>query len=269
MTSRFDRPLLVLLGAVCALFLLRAFVPAVGPFAFVLGGEFLSYVGGTAKLAALAAGGVSALRVARSFGVGNPARFAWRALALWLLSWTAGQAALCATQWILREEMPFPSLGDPFFVVGYLAMVVGFTGVLRAHVGSGLAFGDGRTLALLGAGTALVALVTGLVVLHPIASAGGTAVELALNLMYPACDLVALVPASVLVRMTFAMRGGALFRIWSLLLSGFLAMAVGDVLYAYLTMLDLYWTSPIVDLSFIVGYALAARGVVEQRRLTS
>jgi hypothetical protein len=144
-----------------------------------------------------------------------------------------------------------------------------FALLLRAYVSSGLAFGAGRDYVMLGGLVAGSALIVGYFVLAPIVSAGGTPLELALNLAYPLLDLVALVPAALLLRITFQLRGGSVFRVWALVLGGFVAMAVGDVLYAYLTMLDVHAVDSVIDVSFIIGYGLAARGFHEQRRVSA
>jgi hypothetical protein len=227
------------------------------------------YLGGVTKLAALMLGGLFALRVAARFGVGNASRTAFRLLAAWLLLWALGQACLGWYQWVLCESTPFPSLADALFVLGYTCLVAGFALLMRAYLGSGLALGSAREYVRLALLVVMAAGVTGYVVLMPIVRSGGTPLELALNLAYPAFDLVALVPAALLMRVTFRLRGGAVFRVWALVLSGFLAMALGDVLYAYLTMLDVHAVDPLIDVAFIAGYGLVARGMYEQHLLSS
>jgi hypothetical protein len=227
------------------------------------------WVGGLTKLAALVVGGVFAWRVANRMKRGSAARFAWRAVALWLLLWSAGQASLGVYQWVLDVPTPFPSVADPFFVAGYVSLVVAFTVLVRAYSASGLALGSESGHLGLGLVVGALAVGIGYVVLAPIVRAGGTEVEIALNLAYPGFDLVAVVPAAVLLRITMKLRGGALFWVWSLTLGGFLSMAIGDVLYAYLTMLGVSHVDPLIDVAFMLGYGLVARGVVEQHRLSS
>jgi hypothetical protein len=267
--SAVDPLLIVLGGLLLALFMGHAIWPHAEMQRDSTAVNARLYLGGASKLAALVLGAVYAWRVAGRFAPGNPARGAWHALAVWLSAWSVGQTCLGWYQWVLAESTPFPSMADPWFVLGYLSMVVGFALLLRAYVSSGLAFGSGRQYILLGGLVACVALLVGVVVLLPIVSAGGTPLELALNLAYPLFDLVALVPAALLMRITFQLRGGVVFRVWALVLGGFVAMAVGDVLYAYLTMLDVHTVDSVIDVSFIAGYGLAARGVYEQHRVSA
>ena len=160
------------------------------------------YLGGLTKMAALGLGGWSALRARARFAAGNPARFAFGLLAAWLLCWTVAQACLAFYQWVLRESTPFPSLADPLFVVGDLCLIAGLAWLLRAYLGSGLALGATGSYVALGGAVALLAGALGYVVLEPIARAGGTPLEVALNLSYPALDLLALVPSALLMRIT-------------------------------------------------------------------
>jgi hypothetical protein len=264
-----DLPLVLLGAALLAIFIGQALWPDASLYRDVITATVRLYVGGVCKLSALVLGAYYGWRVAARFSPKNPSRRPWQALAVWLSTWSAGQACLGWYQWILAESTPFPSVADPFWVFGYLSMVVGFALLLRAYVSSGLAFGSGRGYAVLGGLVASAALLVGYVVLAPIVSAGGTPLELALNLAYPLLDLVALVPAALLMRITFQLRGGSVFRVWALLLGGFVAMAVGDVLYAYLTMLDVHAVDAVIDVSFIAGYGLAARGIYEQHRVSA
>jgi hypothetical protein len=227
------------------------------------------YLENLTKLGALSCGASAALRATRRFAPGNPARASFGLLSGWLVLWAIGQALLAYYQCILREATPFPSLADPPFVLGGLAMIAGFGFLLRAYLSSGLAFGAQASYVALGSGVALLAGAAGWVVLTPIARAGGTPLELALNLVYPALDLLGLVPAALLMRVTLRLRGGALFWVWTLVLSGFLALAIADVLYAYLTMLDVASATPLMHIGFMLGYGLVARGFYEQYLLSS
>ena len=227
------------------------------------------YLENLTKLSALTWGSFAAVRATRRFGRGNPARASFALLSAWQILWAVGQACLAYYQCILRESMPFPSLADPPFVLGCPCLIAGFLLLLRAYFGSGLALGAHASYVVVASAMAALAGGVGFVVLTPIVHAGGTPLELALNLAYPALDLVALVPAALLMRLTLRLRGGALFWVWGLVLSGFLALAVADVLYAYLTMLDVHSAEPLMHLGFMFGYGLVARGLHQQYLLSS
>jgi hypothetical protein len=257
-------------GVLCVLlFVPRLLWPQAAFYQHVLTQQILVYISGLSKLAPLALGGLVGLRVTRGFARDNQARLAFLALTAWLLLWSVGQACLLVYQWRLGEALPFPSLADPFFVAGGLALLFGFARLVQVYVSSGLALGSRRSYVLLALSVGLVSLALGYLVLEPIWHAGGSPLELALNLIYPGLDLVALVPAALLFRITLLLRGGALFRVWSLFLSGFLALALGDVLYAYITMLDWPGLERLMDAGFIFGYSLVALGMYEQYRLTA
>ena len=80
-------------------------------------------------------------------------------------------------------------------------------------------------------------------------------------------DFVALVPALVLVRVTIAFRGGGVWRVWAALLLGWILMAAGDVLFAYLSTAELPKLVPFVDLTLLLGYLFAALGTMLQVEL--
>ncbi len=234
----------------------------------LLGAHALLMIGAVAKLAALATGGVAAGRAAGRFDSGSAPRLAWRLVSAWLLLWLVAQTYYAVYQVILSVESPFPSIADAFFVAGYLSMIVGFVALLRAYVASGLPIGSRRGRRVLGATVAVGASVPSLAVMSPYLGGGGSALEVTLNLAYPVLDFVALVPAAILLRIAFRLLGGSVFWVWSLLIGGFVAMWVGDILYGYFSMLEQTSLESVIDFAYVLGYTLAARGVLQQLRVS-
>ena len=76
-------------------------------------------------------------------------------------------------------------------------------------------------------------------------------------------------PAVVLLRITLRFRGGSVFWIFALLGSGFVAMAVGDILYAYLSILGSHGLEPFIDAAYVIAYLLVARGAWQQVRVST
>jgi hypothetical protein len=255
---------LIAYGVLCVLlFVPHVLWPEAAIYQRVLTPQVFLYISGLSKLVPLVLGGLVGLRVTRGFARENQARLAFLCLSAWLLLWSLGQACLMVYQWRLGVALPFPSLADPPFVLG------GFARLVSVYVSSGLALGSRRSYVLLALSVGFGSLALGYVVLKPIWHAGGSPLELALNLVYPGLDLASLVPAALLFRITLLLRGGALFRVWSLFLSGFLALALGDVLYAYITMLEWSGVERLMDAGFIFGYSLVALGMYEQYRLSA
>lgn len=107
----------------------------------------------------------------------------------------------------------------------------------------------------------------GFVALAPIAATPAPTGVRALNVTYPVLDLLLLVPTIVLARMAFKLRGGAMWLVWSRLLTGFSLMALADVLFAYFTTLGFTSLDPWLDLLFAWSYVFMAWGAAAQVRV--
>ena len=74
-------------------------------------------------------------------------------------------------------------------------------------------------------------------------------------------------PILILLRITAPFRGGAVFRAWSLVLFGIVALCAGDILYAYFQVLGREGLGPLVDATYVLAYLGLALGKAEQRTL--
>ena len=70
-----------------------------------------------------------------------------------------------------------------------------------------------------------------------------------------------LVPLALLLRTTWHFRGGSVGTAWVIVLSGFVFMCAGDVLFAYFTALGATGLDPFVHAAYIVAYGFIAAGV--------
>jgi hypothetical protein len=193
-------------------------------------------------------------------------RPAWRLLAAGLVLYAVGQATLVVYQLVLDVATPFPSVADVFFVLSLLFLVPAFPAFVRAYRDSGLPFDARRDVVVPGA----VALVLGIAILaliHPVFLADRFGLAEALNLFYPLSDVLLLVPAAVLARVTARLRGGKVAAVWTLLVAGFGLLIAGDVLFAWLTVAEAGALDPLVDLTFVASYAVIARATLRQREL--
>ncbi len=227
----------------------------------------LLYVGALSKIAALALGAIAAGLTRRSFARGGAMRAGFSLVAFWLGTWALGQSVLGFYQMVRLVSAPFPSAADVFFVLGYPAMLLGFLAFIRAYAQTGLLLRLRSELTLVVAvGVPLLAL--GFLVLRPVLAAGGTWIEVAINVAYPAFDIIALLPTVILARMALRLRGGALFWVWGLLSMATVCMVAGDLLYGWFSLLDYRSLDPLLDVAFIASYVLAARGVYQQYRIS-
>jgi diguanylate cyclase len=223
----------------------------------------LLMAGGWTKLLALVVAAVFALRSTKLLGGGNAARTPWALLGAGLTALSLGQATLVYFQ-AFRGVSPFPSIADVWFVIAYPLLVAGVIAFIVAYGRSGFPM-RGTTVTFLVFGAAAAAGAWPL--LRPIVHSGDALLAKTLNIVYPALDLVLLVPVIVLLRMTSRFRGGAVWHVWCAMLAGFVFTAVGDILFAYFSTLGFSTLDPAVHAMYLVAYGGLAVGAIEQRRL--
>jgi len=179
-------------------------------------------------------------------------RWAWLALGLGLLSWSAGELyyALFLAE---LEEPPYPSVSDALYLIFYPASYAGLVLLVRARVRRLQAslWLDGLIGAL------AVASVGAALLLQPVLeSTGGTALTVATDLAYPLGDLLLL---SVAVGV-FALTGWRPGLGWTLIGAGIAAAAVADGVFLFLVSRGTYTEGSILDALWpasvlLIGYA--------------
>jgi hypothetical protein len=218
------------------------------------------------KMATLLTGALVAFACRDQLEPGNPARPAWALLSAGLFSTLVGQMSLAPYQ-LLGKNTPFPSVGDIYYLLAYPFFIAAFLVVLRAYRESGFPVGSlAERLAILG-GVTLVAVVAGVLVLRPVASAGAELLERILNVAYPVLDLVLLLPLSMLLRIALRLRGSHVGAVWAELLAGFVFLCASDALFAYFSALGEQHLDPYVHGAFILSYGLIAGGAHQQLKL--
>ena len=252
--------------AVTALYVGRTLAGPTGIYATVLRDGVLVRIAGLAKLALLVLAYVHANATTARLERDNPARRPWRLLALALCGFALGQAVLTSYQ-MVRGASPFPSLGDVFFVAAYPLLIASFFGFIRTYREAGYPVGTSAEHTFIAAGVAILAGVVAVPILRPVLAAGGTPIELFLNVAYPVLDFVLLVPMVILLRVAWPFRGGAIFNAWAALLFGVVAICAGDLLFAWFSMLGEVHLDPLLHGAYLVGYVCFARGTRLHREL--
>jgi hypothetical protein len=238
--------------------------------ALVLAGPFRDLAMVVAQPVVLGAALLFAGHCATRFETDNPVRRPWQLLGLGLLSWLVGELAEALYLVATGGVDPFPSLADLFFVLAYPAIVASFLLFLRAYRAAGLSVEkDGATLPLI-----VITAVVGYVVLAPIVRSEAPFVERFVSAAYAALDLVALVPLLLLLRLTWRLRGGSVWKVWAGVLFGFLLAFLGDVSFAYFLTRAEAGIGPLSDdldflanLMYLLSYLVIARGTLHQREL--
>lgn len=252
----------VVLGVAVATFVGWAALPGTALYTQVLTPHRLLALAAVLKLVYLLAGVAWAFACRDRLEPDNPARPAWFLLSLGLLSTFAGQLCLAPFQ-VFRNETPFPSVADIFYVLAYPFLIAALLIFLNAYREAGLPMGSLAERALLVGGVGVVAVV----ILRPVAATPGPLLDRILTIAYPALDLVLLVPLVLLLRMALRLRGSNVGEVWLLLLTGFVFMCAGDICFAYFQSLGEEHLDPFVHATFILAYALVAGGARRQLRI--
>ncbi|HEX9732603.1 MAG TPA: hypothetical protein VGG06_11535 [Thermoanaerobaculia bacterium] len=255
--SRITDRLFLLAGVLLA----PVFLP---PYAELLGEPVRTAVGGPAKLFFLLLAAAFAARSARRFSPRSPARTAWLLLAVGLLLYSCGQLTLVVYQLVLAVSSPFPSLADAFFIPAACVLIAALICLLQVYRRSGLPFDAKRDFGWVGAGSLLVLGTVVAFVLRPVVASSTGGLGLLLNLAYPISDLALLVPSLILLRVSWRLRGGSVAKVWLALVVGFVAIAAGDVAFAYFSEMGVGGLDSVIDLLFLAGYMSIARGALAQ-----
>jgi hypothetical protein len=218
------------------------------------------------KLVYLLAGAAWAFACRDRLEADNPARPAWFLLSLGLLSTFVGQLCLAPFQ-VVRNETPFPSVADIFYVLGYPFLISALLVLLNAYREAGLPIGSlaDRTLTLGAVG--VVAAFVVVPVLRPVVSTGGPLLDRILTVAYPVLDLVLLLPLALLLRVALKLRGSHAGEVWVLILGGIVFLCAGDICFAYFQSLGEAHLDPFVHGTFVLAYGLIAGGAHRQRLL--
>lgn len=159
-------------------------------------------------------------------------------------------SAIGETIWFFLEvvqgiEIPYPSIGDVFYIGGYVPMIIGISIYIRPFraplVKSKVVF----ILAIAG----LAALLSFYPLLEPLAMAEKDLLTKALDVAYPALDivLISLGLTGILIFFT-----GKVGTAWLLISIGIVLWSISDVLFSYTTLLDIYYPGHPLELPWLL-----------------
>ena len=263
---RLDAAPWVVLGVAVATFVGWAAFPGTALYTQVLTPHRLLALAAVLKLVYLLAGVTWAFACRDRLEPDTPARPAWFLLSLGLLANFAGQLCLAPFQ-VFRNQTPFPSVADIFYVLAYPFLIAALFVLLNAYREAGLPIGSiverGLILAAVGVVGALVAVP----ILRPVAQTGGPLLDRILSVAYPVLDLVLLLPLALLLRIALRLRGSRAGEVWVLILSGIVFLCAGDIFFAYFQSLGETHLDPFVHATFVLAYGLVAGGAHRQLQL--
>jgi diguanylate cyclase (GGDEF)-like protein len=188
------------------------------------------------------------------------ARAAWMVMAVALGAFAVGEMIWFYGD-VVRQEPPFPSIADGFFLVFPLG--VGVALLLFRNRTSRESQGRVVLDGLIMAGS-LVIVFWALILRRVYETGAATRPEFALLLAYPVGDMVALTIAAVVL--VSAQSGQRLTL--TLLTLGLTCMALADGGFAYLSATGIYVSGSIVDIGWVAGLLLLTLAAVAGRQAT-
>jgi hypothetical protein len=237
---------------------------------FVIGGDLFVYTFNSSlnsPLAIIIA--VSAFSVWHLMSTEKHNRFLWSGM---LIGWALW--ALAETIWavysILGQEVPYPSLADFFWVIGYIPMGIGLITRIRTMPARP---NRSQNMLILGV-SATTILITIFFIFMPILQSFDPQrlIESVLNLVYPLADLFLVI---IVWRLFFTYEEGDYGFGWRLLTLGFIFMTVSDFIFIYTDWQGLYYPDMtanvisrlVVDVPYTVSYLLFFTGIYALRIL--
>jgi hypothetical protein len=235
---------------------------------FVIGGDLFVYTFNSTLNAPLALGiAISAAATWRLMSTEKHNRLLWSGI---LIGWALW--ALAETIWviysILGQEVPYPSLADFFWILGYLPMGIGLITRIRTMPAKPNAF---QNTIIVGVSILTLFATISFIVIPILQNFDPERlIESILNLIYPLADLFLVI---VVWRLFFTYEEGDYGFGWRLLTLGFVFMIVSDLIFTYTTWQGLYYPDMQanlisrfgVDVPYTISYLLWFIGIYALR----
>lgn len=183
----------------------------------------------------------------RQIKTGNLKSYLWLGLTIGWTMWTIAELWWAIAS-LIGQEVPYPSWADFFWLAGYIPMYFAVWGRLRLL--PKISNSAQRTalwilsLAILG--------FTILFILLPILLQSDLSViiESVISIAYPIADTVLLI---LVLRLLFSYQQGNYGQAWRWIASGFVLLAIGDLVFAYASTNNMYYPEQQVNLLSTMG----------------
>jgi hypothetical protein len=216
--------------------------------------------GNIAKIFSLFVAGLTLTFTTNAYTPGESAKRAWTFLAAGAWIWLFAQLIFAHYKIVLNVDV-YPNLADLFFVLAYIPLFAGLIVLISDFRSTGLPMG-GRTSYVV---QALVLLAIYSVMffawLKPLLFTNDEPITKFLNFGYPTFDFLLVCVTSVLIRISWVLRGGSLAKAYIALGMSFFLTGVGDLIFAYRPI-------PAIDMFFFSAYfVLGLAGFYQLRML--
>ena len=214
---------------------------------------------------------VTAASIWRQTSTEKQLRHLWTGLVVGWALWALAEI-IWAFYSILGQEVPYPSLADLFWVVGYIPMGIALLVRIRTMPAKPT---QSQNLIIWGVSAATI-LITSIFVFIPVFQGFDPQrlVESILNLIYPLADLFLVI---IVWRMFLTLEKGDYGFGWRLVTVGLMLMTFSDLSFTYATWQELYYPNMeantlsrlVVDVPYTVSYLILFLGIYALRILLS
>jgi len=177
--------------------------------------------------------------------------------ALGLLSWAVGLSIYAYAYYVTNIGLPYVSVADVFYLLSYPPWMISAWGMLRVFAG---AIGRRARLAVLSTGVLLYILVAAFVV--PASVSGlNNALDIFVTVLYPTLDIAFFL---MIFALFLAFRKGVFEKPFAFMAFGTMLLTLGDLTYAVLSTMNLYYDGNPMDLMLFFGCISAGYGFWRQ-----
>jgi hypothetical protein len=171
----------------------------------------------------------------------------WLLFTVGLFFWFVGESVWMGYTLILDVKVPYPSVVDAFWIVGYVPFFFALYFYVKIF-GSALS----KKMLAIAIGVAIIlALTTSFTLISPVVGSEEDMLTLAVDFAYPLLN-VALLSISFLGLLIF--MNGKLGKSWLLINLGIFMDVCGDILFSYTTLQETYYNGHLLELFYHFGY---------------
>lgn len=179
----------------------------------------------------------------------------WLGFTLGMTFWFIGETTWAFYVLGLNVEIPYPSIADAFWLIGYIPLLIAIDSYVRLFRPALFK----KMYAISAAVVSVVGIVLFAVLAPSIIAAENDVVTLSISLAYPALDIILFSEAILgLLIFTVTRLKGKVGGAWLLINAGIIMNVIGDMLFSYATSQDTYFSGHPLDLFFYWGYILFA-----------
>jgi hypothetical protein len=215
--------------------------------------------GNIAKIFSLFVAGLTLTFTTNAYTPGERAKRAWTFLAAGAWIWLFAQLIFAQYKIVLGVNV-YPNIADIFFVLGYLPLFAGLIVLIADFRSTGLPMGGKASYIVQGLFLLLIYGVMFFVFIMPLLFNQDEPVTKFLNVGYPTVDFLLFCVTSVLIRISWVLRGGSLAKAYIALGLSFILTGVGDLIFGYRPI-------PAIDIFFFSAYFILALAGFYQLRM--